>query len=429
MIDAAFFARGPRCFWTPLVLSAFLGHYIDSQQTGAAAKMTAQEIRRVGDAPEQGSPSHATCLACDAVLVGPYCHVCGQRDDDCRRSIFSLAVEVVRDTAALDGRFVRTCRESLTKPGQHLQRYAHGVRSPFTPPVRFFFVVLFVFFATLWVMDRNILVLQLIPEYDQTEEDSGSILGVSAEVEIGEEDVVDDVLASVLESLPEEVQEALDDADTLEDLPEDVRDALGEDSLAALEQVFAREEGAPKIVPYGGFFLEARDLTYTDEEKEWVRSQVGFDGEISLFNRNLSGERLTEAILFTMQNPAAFNNALNEAVPVLLLLFVPLMAILGAVFIRGRDALIYDHLLLSIQTHAFAIVLLIISLVTSGLGGFGGLLFLLGVPIYYFISARGAFGRSKRKTIAMTIFVGMIYNLFFTIGLVIAAAAAFLEIS
>ncbi|MEM7742003.1 MAG: hypothetical protein AAF225_14525, partial [Pseudomonadota bacterium] len=49
-----------------------------------------------------------TCLACGASLVGAYCHVCGQKNDDCRRSIVRLATETLSDTAAFDGRFART---------------------------------------------------------------------------------------------------------------------------------------------------------------------------------------------------------------------------------------------------------------------------------------------------------------------------------
>lgn len=364
-----------------------------------------------------------TCLACGAEILGPYCHLCGQKDDDCRRSIVSLAGEVVRDAAALDGRFLRTCRESILKPGRHLRRYAHGERSPYTPPVRYFFVILFVFFGTLWAMDRNILVLQLIPveQADGREAEESNI-----DLSIEEGDPLDEV------DLPPKVRQRIDEGlASIEDLPPELRDSLEPQVAEALRQAEEQRRAGPQIVPYGGFFLPARDLTYTEEEKEWVRSNITVDGDARLFGRELSGARISEALIFTMQYPAAFNNALNEAIPVLLLLFVPLMAILGAVFIRGRDALVYDHLLLSIQTHAFAFVILILTLWTSPIlpGDVGALAFFLGVPLYYLLSAKGAFGRSWRKTIAATVFVGMFYNTLFFIGLVMAVLFAFWEIS
>lgn len=364
--------------------------------------------------------------------MGPYCHACGQKNDDCRRSIVSLAAEVVRDTAALDGRFARTCKESIITPGGHLRQYAHGRRSPFTPPVRFFFVILFVFFATLWVTDRNIFVLQLVPvTQDASKEDIEDDSNISFQIGTEFDEVLDQALETVKDDLPEDVVAQLDDVERLADLPDEAREALGPENIALLEQVAEQDASRPRIQPYGGFFLKARDLTYTEEEREWVRSTIAFDGDANIFGRPVSAQRLSEALVFTMQYPAAFNNALNEAIPVLLLLFVPLMAFLGAIFIRGKDALIYDHLLLSIQTHAFAFVLLILTLITSGFvdGSLAGLIFLIGVPAYYLISAKGAFGRSWRKTTAATIFIGMVYNSFFFIGLLMALLFAFLEIS
>lgn len=384
----------------------------------------------VRDSTEAGQPADAECrcLACDTPIIGPYCHACGQKDDDCRRSIISLAAEVVRDTAAIDGRFARTCRESLIKPGGHLRQYAHGRRSPFTPPVRYFFVILFVFFAALWATDRNILVVQLIPEAPEDAQPDGQI-----RVAMG--DAFDDALQEAVDELElevtEEVRAQLDDAEVVDDIPLEVRERLDATKLAELEAVALEDASRPRIIPYGGFFVKARDLTYTDEEKEWIRERMSFNGEVQFFDQTMSSQRIGEALLFTMQNPSAFNNALNEAIPILLLLFVPLMAILGAVFIRGPDALIYDHLLLSIQTHAFAFVVLIFTLATASFlpGEVGGLLFLIGVPAYYLISAKGAFGRSWRKTTAATLFIGMIYNSLFFIGLFTAVVFAFLEIS
>lgn len=382
---------------------------------------------RASPPPQENRP-HA-CLACGTDVIGPYCHRCGQKNDDCRRSIVRLVGETFADTASLDGRFVSTIRSSFLKPGRHVHDYAHGKRSPFTPPVRFFFVIIGIFFATLWAMDRNIFVLQLVPE-DRTD--------ATGNIDLTFPTSQEEIRAGLAE-LDDETRAELEQVSPgLVDRMEDIATADAEEDQAAAEEG-AEGEGEdseagpapPRIVPYAGFFLPAQNLTYTEEEKAWLRSKIGFDNSLSLFGREVTEDRLADALVFTMQNPAAFSNALNEAIPVLMLVFVPLMAILGALFVRGRDALIYDHLLLSIQTHAFAFLILTLTLWTSPFlpGDVGLFAFLIGVPLYYLLGLRGAFRRSWPKSIAATVFVGMVYNTLFLFGLLGAVLVSLWEIS
>jgi hypothetical protein len=109
---------------------------------------------------------------------------------------------------------------------------------------------------------------------------------------------------------------------------------------------------------------------------------------------------------------------------------VPLLALLGTVVIRGPDALIYDHLLVSIQTHAFAFLVVTVSLWTSRIlpPEVAGAAFFAGVPIYYLMALRGAFGRSWRKSIFTTLFVFGIYSVLFWSGLLFAAVESLWEL-
>ena len=435
------------------------------------------------------------CLACGAKLHGEYCHVCGQKNDDCRRSIGRLAAETVANVAAIDGKFLRTVRSSLVRPGKHLHQYAHGRRSPFTPPVRFFFVVTFAFFASLWMTDKNIFLLQLVPEDpDDAVVAEGNI---NFTVDLGEggdevaEKSANDGEAPAEPDMPSEAEEqeaptaqlpemTLDLGEegnqAVAELRSELRMALEEEGVDvpgflqenessgtepevptsrdppteseteelaaeaavademtiaddAAEPVAAEEEDAPadpapRIVPYGGFLLQAQDITYTEDEKEWLRSrvQLGDEGGVTFMGRELNSERLADALIVTMQNPNAFNNALNEAIPALMLIFVPLMALLGAMFIRGRDALVYDHLLLAIQTHAFAFVVLT-ALLWVGFtipSELSFLIFLLAMPVYYVLGLRGAFKRGWFHSIFTTIFVGAVYHTLFFFALLAA---------
>ena len=419
------------------------------------------------------------CLACGAEILGPYCHVCGQKNDDCRRSIARLAGETVANVAALDGKFVRTVHSSLLRPGKHLHQYAHGKRSPFTPPVRFFFVVTFAFFATLWLTDRNIFILQLVPEDPdeaevverkldfnigveaddmdeeapgemETEPETAAAADAAPTPPQGNFRIVDEISSEIVEDVRGEVTAALEEEGV--DVPEILRptsdpepepevpvaddppmeerveEPVEENATAdadpspAMEEDEIEEEAeepGPRIVPYGGFFLKAQDLTYTEDEKEWLRGRVQIGEGVTFLGRELTSERVADALIMTMQNPNAFNNALNESIPVLMLLFVPLMALLGAMFIRGQDALIYDHLLLSFQTHAFAYVILTLIVWTGFLvpAGIAVLIFALGMPLYYTLGLKGAFHRGWFHSVITTIFVGFVYLTLFVVAL------------
>ena len=155
----------------------------------------------------------------------------------------------------------------------------------------------------------------------------------------------------------------------------------------------------------------------------------GLNGQITLNGEPIDTDRLLDAAFRLAENPRAFNNALDDWIPRIMILMIPLMAFLGALVIHGRDALLYDHALLSLNTHAVAFGILTLGLWTSAIFPgwlFAGALF-LGVPLYYAKALRGAFGRSRRKVIFTTLFVFTIYGAVLSSALGVAAVSAFAD--
>jgi hypothetical protein len=353
--------------------------------------------------------------------MGPWCHACGQKDDDCRRSVFRLMAESLTDIAALDGRFARTCRNVMTRPGSHVRDYAHGRRSPFTPPVRLFLLVSLLFFTTLQLTNKHLIVVdvELRDREEVAAEAAGFVRGVG------------DGLSADGEMSAEQ-QAALDALESLGGAGAANAQSVGEEEVSdsdALIEIEADEDSPWVPIPHVMFLHQAPDRDYTPEERDYIRQMITFE-RFELNGREIDSELMSERILSILRNPAAFSNALNEWIPRLMLIFVPLMALLGAVVIRGRDALIYDHLLLSLQTHAIGFLVITINVWVGGFmpGEVGGLLFFAGVPLYYLLAIKGAFGRSWRKSVFATLTVFAIYSLLFWIGLFVAAAYSFLEI-
>jgi hypothetical protein len=111
-----------------------------------------------------------------------------------------------------------------------------------------------------------------------------------------------------------------------------------------------------------------------------------------------------------------------------MIIMIPLMALLGALFIRGRNAMIYDHLLLALNVHAVAFLILTVGLLTAQLVTMSWLAwgFFGGVPLYYLLAAKGAFRRGWIKTVLATLFVFFFYVIALVVALSYATYESFL---
>jgi hypothetical protein len=96
-------------------------------------------------------PPGTPCGNCETELQGPFCHACGQLAEDMHKSIIRLAVESIESFFHFDGRLWRTLPNLVFRPGRLTRDYLDGRRAPQIPPFRMFLVVLIlVFFVGHW---------------------------------------------------------------------------------------------------------------------------------------------------------------------------------------------------------------------------------------------------------------------------------------
>jgi len=76
------------------------------------------------------------CFSCHKAFTGIYCSNCGQKNDNYRRSLFSLLIELGGTLTALEGRIWRTWAALLFKPGKVAREYADGARTKWSSPIR-----------------------------------------------------------------------------------------------------------------------------------------------------------------------------------------------------------------------------------------------------------------------------------------------------
>lgn len=88
----------------------------------------------------------ATCPNCDAIVTGPFCSSCGQSQKNLNKQIWTLTGELLDDVVRFDSRVVRTLSALMFKPGFLTVEYFEGRRARYSPPVRLYLIISFLFF-------------------------------------------------------------------------------------------------------------------------------------------------------------------------------------------------------------------------------------------------------------------------------------------
>ncbi|UVO55350.1 DUF3667 domain-containing protein [Sphingomonas sp. SUN039] len=86
------------------------------------------------------------CLNCATVLVGSYCHACGQHAH-IHRTLFAIGHDILHGVFHFEGKLWRTLPMLAWKPGDLTRRYIHGQRARFVSPLALFLFTVFLMFA------------------------------------------------------------------------------------------------------------------------------------------------------------------------------------------------------------------------------------------------------------------------------------------
>lgn len=103
------------------------------------------------------------CSNCRAPLTGPFCHICGQRDDDFKRPFWSLLREILDNVFSSDSRLFKTLFLLVLVPGGLTRAFAQGRRAQFVPPLRLYITVSIMFFVIVAIADVLILDIDVSP--------------------------------------------------------------------------------------------------------------------------------------------------------------------------------------------------------------------------------------------------------------------------
>ena len=104
-------------------------------------------------------PDH--CLDCGAVIQGPYCASCGQKNEPEHRSLWQLVKDAVGPAVLLESKLWRTLGTLLWRPGALAVAYTEGKRTRYIRPLRLYLWVSVLFFSALALMPADVRTLRL----------------------------------------------------------------------------------------------------------------------------------------------------------------------------------------------------------------------------------------------------------------------------
>jgi hypothetical protein len=310
-----------------------------------------------------------------------------------RRSSFVLFKDFLKDTFSFDGRMWRTIGLLAAAPGTVPSNYSHGKRSRYTPPVRLFLVVSFLFFLILSLTHTLIVAIDVRA---RTPEETAK---AKAAIEEG------------LKRAGPEVAEAVEKA----------RNEASADSSAVVIDGRALD---CEISASTRFFVRADDV---DLDRElWARCRdslmAGIKSEIEAGVESdpqkqaeaatalTTMERIVNGVTRAIEDPEAFNASINNWLPRVMFIMTPVLAIIMTLFLRGRDALVFDHLVFALYAHAAAFAIIGLAVVATQLrlpNVFA--VASIALALYFIIAIKRGYSRGWIKSVWTGFAAGLLY--------------------
>ncbi len=109
------------------------------------------------DAEQAGKPKQHNefCLNCGTKLLDSFCQHCGQKDIAKRQTLDELLTNFISSFWSYEGKFFKTIKFLIIKPGFLATEYNAGKRESYYHPARMYVFISFVFFLLLSVLPND----------------------------------------------------------------------------------------------------------------------------------------------------------------------------------------------------------------------------------------------------------------------------------
>ena len=316
------------------------------------------------------------CLNCNYPLQGEFCSNCGQKNKDVRSLFIVILMEALEGLFAFNSRSYKTLFLLLCKPACLSREYLEGKRARYLPPLRLFIVFSLGYFLLLSTK-------LYFNSFDST-------FGTSIEVQTTSEE-------------------------TAGPATEDVPVTLDDDGLT--------QEEIDGILDY----MRSFSLPFFSQQSN-ERLQTVLTSQM---------EANVDAIT---ENPLGFflelGAQLLENLPLLVLVFMPVLALIQKIVFLGSRRFYIEHLILTIHNHSFLFFALILGALLQFverteipiLGASAGQLntiIMFWVVVYLYLSFKYFFEQSYIVTFFKFLTASIIYGICLFIGVFFLAIVAF----
>ncbi|MBL6853633.1 MAG: DUF3667 domain-containing protein [Alphaproteobacteria bacterium] len=357
----------------------------------AAIELAASAMAERGHTP-------GACANCTKPLVGPYCAVCGQPSKTHRRSVGILIHDLVTDFANMDSRMVRTARALLLQPGELPAAFRRGQTQPYSPAIRLYLFVSLVFFALLSVTNIAIVQFEIKATPQKVIWQNGQPFIANPAYDKNDDDP--DARKTIKPLIPIKRAKALRPGGLFnysEQAHFFTRIGAYRSSLPAAARDRLKDAGVVEVTGPG------------KKEADWVE-------------RNVYGTLNQLAA-----DPAALNGPLTTWLPRVMFLLLPLYALLLALFHirRRKDFFLVDHLVFSLNIHAFVFVILMVCVGLAQImtGDTVSWIFFVGMSVYILLAMKRFYAQGWVMTAIKFLGVSAVYCIFFLLPAMVGVLA------
>lgn len=381
------------------------------------------------------------CFSCEEPMEGLYCYACGNKNDNYRRSIWSLGVELFQSMTAFEGRIWRSLYSLIFKPGQMARDFADGARQKWTSPIRLFLATSLLLFGYISLSETQMVVLGDLKDTTHEKSNLGGAIRLGdddteftqsllffvkqSDLKVPPDNRAEMQMSSMMEGFRSGWQDYGNESnlrEIIEELNEQIETASDEERQALL---VVKQMLEARLASLTGDEDASREFLVSDTELREALENLSEDDGTSMIITGADGQQINldqqgVADLYDrlLRNPQIINNQLNTKLKWAMFFMMPFAMFMGAIFIRGRDtAMLYDHLVHAAYVHSFSFLLLFAFILLSQYTSIPGLIviYTLILMIYLPISVKRAFRRGWFKSFLTAYGVGAIYTVIISI--------------
>jgi hypothetical protein len=328
--------------------------------------------------------SEKICLNCGSELTGRFCHNCGQENLEPKESFSHLVRHFFEDFTHFDGKFFRTIKVLLLKPGFLTEEYLKGKRASYLNPIRMYLFISAAFFL--------IYMSFFIPHTDPVKIKETSTKAEerrkerSKKIQAGMGKIIAGVDSLKLEE--EEEKPMAREAFHNTRLYLDSLDDAGKNDTIDNNSGFFGEDSPNSLVEYDS-------LQKTLPEKER-------DGKIERY----FSRKFYKASDYGRENPGELKHRIAEnyyhSLPYMLFISLPLIALLlRLLYIRRKQFFYVSHIIFTLHLYCSIFILILLLITARQLPGKWHLIWLIpffGIIVYIYKAMRRFYKQKRFKT-------------------------------